>query len=134
VITVGCLLDGLLVFDYATLAISAEIALMVKRVARGLDFGEENPAVEAITEVGPGGLFLDTAHTLERMRTTALLPEIADRSPRSQWQANGAQDAHSRALRRVREILARDNPAVFSPDLDAQIRAEFSDLVAGDPS
>jgi trimethylamine--corrinoid protein Co-methyltransferase len=95
-ITVRCLLDGLLVFDYATLAISAEIALMVKRVARDLEFDEENLAAKAITEVGPGGLLLDTAHTLERMRSTALLPEIADRSPRSQWQANGAQDAHSR--------------------------------------
>jgi trimethylamine--corrinoid protein Co-methyltransferase len=131
-ITVGCLLDGLMVFDYANMAISAEIALMLKRVARGLDFGEENLAVKAITEVGPGGLFLDTPHTLKRMRTTALLPEIADRSPRPQWQANGAQDAHSRATRRVREILTRDNPAVFSPDVDARIRAAFEDLVAGD--
>jgi trimethylamine--corrinoid protein Co-methyltransferase len=131
-ITVGCLLDGLMAFDYANMAISAEIALMLKRVARGLDFGEEDLAVKVITEVGPGGLFLDTPHTLKRMRTAALLPEIADRSPRPQWQASGAQDAHSRAMQRVREILAYDNPAVFSPDVDARIRAEFEDLVAGD--
>jgi hypothetical protein len=35
-------------------------------------------------------------------------------------------------MQRVREILTRDNPAVFSPDVDARIRAEFEDLVTGD--
>jgi trimethylamine--corrinoid protein Co-methyltransferase len=114
------------------MAISAEIALMLKRVARGLEFSEENLAVRAITEVGPGGMFLDASHTLNRMRTDTLLPEIADRSPRPQWQANGAQNAHSRAMQRVRDILRSDNPAVFSPDVDARIRAAFEDLVAGD--
>jgi len=32
----------------------------------------------------------------------------------------------------VIDILTRDNPAVFAPDVDARIRAEFKDLVAGD--
>jgi hypothetical protein len=35
-------------------------------------------------------------------------------------------------MQRAREILARDNPAAFSPDVDARIRAEFKNLVAGD--
>ena len=77
-------------------------------------------------------MFMDTRHTLKRMRTTALLPEIADRNPRQQWEAKGALDSHARAMRRVREILTRDNPAVFSPDVDARIRAEFEGLVSGD--
>jgi hypothetical protein len=34
-------------------------------------------------------------------------------------------------MQKVHEILARDNPAVFSPDIDTRIRAEFKDLVAG---
>jgi trimethylamine--corrinoid protein Co-methyltransferase len=66
------------------------------------------------------------------MRTTALLPEIADRNPRQRWEDTGALDSHARAMRRVRDILALDNPAVFSPQVDARIRAEFADLVAGD--
>ena len=66
------------------------------------------------------------------LRTTALLPEIADRRPRQEWEADGALDAHARAIRRAREILTGDNPAVFSPDVDARIRAEFEGLVAGE--
>ena len=35
-------------------------------------------------------------------------------------------------MQRVRDILRRDNPATFSPDVDARIRTEFEGLVAGD--
>ncbi len=131
-ITMGCLLDGLMVFDYANMVIGDEIALMLKRVKRGIEFGEEELALDVIAEVGPGGMFLDTPHTLERMRTTALLPKLADRDPRDRWEAKGAPDSQARAMRRVRDILTRDNPAVFSPGVDERIRAEFEDLVAGD--
>ena len=122
----------LMTFDFAKAVIDNEIALMLKRVKRGFEFSEENLALDVIAEVGPGGTFIDTRHTLKHMRTTALLPEIANRDARQQWQEQGAPDSQARAMRRVREILARDNPAVFSPDVDARIRAEFKELVAGD--
>jgi trimethylamine--corrinoid protein Co-methyltransferase len=105
---------------------------MLKRVKRGLEFSEENLALDVIAEVGPGGMFMDHLHTLKRMRTTALLPEIADRHSRPQWEAEGAKDAHARGLERAREILSRDNPAALAPEVEARIRAAFSDLVAGD--
>ena len=35
-------------------------------------------------------------------------------------------------MKRVRDILTRDNPAVFSPEVDARIRAEFEGLVSGE--
>jgi hypothetical protein len=35
-------------------------------------------------------------------------------------------------MRHVRDILSLDNPAVFSPEVDARIRADFAGLVAGD--
>jgi trimethylamine--corrinoid protein Co-methyltransferase len=126
------LLDALLVFDFATAVIGSEIALMLKRAARGLEFGEETLALDVIAGVGPGGTFIDTDHTLRWMKKSALLPEIADRNPRPRWQAQGGLDAHARAMKRVREILTRDNPAVFSPEVDARIRAEFEGLVSGE--
>ncbi|MBW1891671.1 MAG: hypothetical protein JRI93_14380, partial [Deltaproteobacteria bacterium] len=41
-------------------------------------------------------------------------------------------DANKRAMAETRTILENDNPAVFSADLDAEIRARFKGLVAGD--
>jgi trimethylamine--corrinoid protein Co-methyltransferase len=132
VLTMGGTLDGLMVFDFAKAVIDNEIALMLKRMSRGLEFSEENLAAAAIAEVGPGGTFIDTRHTLKRIRNTAILPEIADREARQQWESKGRLDAQARAMRRVRDILSRDNPAVFSPDLDARVRAHFAGMVAGD--
>jgi trimethylamine--corrinoid protein Co-methyltransferase len=130
-LAMGGLLDALMTFDYAKLVIDSEIALMLKRIARGLEFSEENLALDALAEVGPGGNFVETRHTLKLMRSTALLPTIADRASRHQWQAAGALDSQARALRRVQDILRRDNPSVFSPKVDDRIRAEFESLVDG---
>jgi trimethylamine--corrinoid protein Co-methyltransferase len=131
-LNMGGLLDALMVFDFAKMVIDNEIALMLKQIGPGLQFSEENLALDVIGETGPGGMFIDKLHTLERMRTTALLPEIADRSPQAQWEANGMPDSQALAMQRVHEILTWDNPAVFSPDVDMCIRAEFEGLVAGD--
>lgn len=130
-LNMGGLLDALMVFDFPKAVIDNEIALMLKQVTRGLQFSQENLALDAIEETGPGGMFLDKDHTFQRMRTVALLPEIADRSPRDQWEAENKPDSQTQAMRRVDEILRRDNPAVFSPDIDARIRAEFDGLVPG---
>jgi hypothetical protein len=77
-------------------------------------------------------MFAGTEHTLERMRTGMFLAEIADRDPRAQWQERGSLDSHARAMHRVKHILTRDNPAVFSAEVDARVRAAFAGLVAGD--
>lgn len=126
------LLDALMAFDFAKAVIDNEIAMMLKRIRQGMEFSRENLALDLIAEVGPGGMFAATEHTIERMRTTMYLAEIADRDPRQLWQQRGALDAQARALQRAREILTRDNSAVFSPDVDARVRAAFIGIVSGD--
>ena len=71
-------------------------------------------------------------HTKARMRTTAVLPRLAERGMRPQWEGAGRPDIHSRALTEARRILSQANPAVWDDDLDATIRARFPGMVAGD--
>jgi trimethylamine--corrinoid protein Co-methyltransferase len=130
-LAMGGLLDALMAFDFGKAVVDHEIALMLKRVARGMEFSPDNLALDLIAEVGPGGIFADRRHTLQRMRTAAVLPEIAGRSPRDQWLAAGGQDAHRRALAKANEILRQDNPAVFGPEVDAAIRSRFQ-IVQGE--
>jgi len=132
IFNMGGLLDALMAFDFAKAVIDNEIALMLKQIKRGFEFSRENLALDQIAEVGPGGMFAGTEHTLERMRTGMLLAEVADRDPRAQWLERGGLDAQARAMKRVKEILTHDNPAVFSPEMDEKIRAAFPGIVAGD--
>ncbi len=132
IFNMGGLLDALMAFDFAKAVIDNDIAMMLKRIARGFEFSEQDLSLDLIAEVGPGGMFADTEHTLERMRTTMYLTQIADRNPRQQWQEEGALDVQARAMLRVKDILTHDNPAVFSKDIDQQLRSEFVGMVAGD--
>jgi trimethylamine--corrinoid protein Co-methyltransferase len=126
------LLDALMAFDFAKAVIDDEIALMLKRLKRGMEFGEDNLALDVIGEVGPAGGFIDHTHTLERMKTTAFLPFVADRDARQQWMEKGSKDSQAHAMDVVCNILTSDNSAVWSPDVDARVRAAFPGLVQGD--
>ncbi len=116
----GGLMDALMSLDMGQLVIDNEMALMLKRIARGLEFSETNLALDEIRESGPGGMFIDKAETLARMKDTAFLPEVADRDPRSKWIEKGSLTAHDRAMRRVQEILTRDNPTGFTGEVSAR--------------
>jgi trimethylamine--corrinoid protein Co-methyltransferase len=133
-LVIGGFLDAIMTYDPVKLVIDHEIGLMLKRAQQGLDGDGEAEALGEIADVGPGGTFVDRPHTLARLRTAALLPEIADRAPRHQWAAAGATTAHDRALQRVKEILERDSPMTLAPEVDARIRAAFGGLFAGPAS
>ncbi|MGN0962110.1 MAG: trimethylamine methyltransferase family protein, partial [Clostridia bacterium] len=130
---IGGLIEALMTFDYAQLAIDNEIALMLKRVARGIEYDEEEigEALKETKEVGPGGVFMETPLTLRNLRSLQYIPTIADRRPRSAWEAEGSKDASEKALDLVKEILSRDNPNTISEEADRKIRAEFPLLMPG---
>lgn len=127
----GGLLGSLMAFDFAKAVIDSEIALMLKRIKQGIEFTKENLSFDLIAETGPGGSYMESAHTIKHMRSTAFFPDVATREMRALWEEKGKHDAGARALNRARNILTKDNPAVFSEDVDAEIRARFKGLVEG---
>jgi len=126
------LLDALKAFDFSKAVIDDEIALMLKRLVRGIEFNEDNMAIDVIAKVGPGGTFMMEDSTITWMKSACLLPRIAERDARDTWLAKGSPDSHSRALERAYQILSKPNPAVLSSEIDERIRAEFPELVPGD--
>jgi trimethylamine--corrinoid protein Co-methyltransferase len=130
-LNMGGLLEALKVFDFAKTVIDDEIAQMLKRLKRGVEFSEENLALDVIKKIGPAGSFIVEPHTMKNMKKAALLTKLSDRDTRTQWQKNGALDTHARAMTRVRDILSHDSTALFSPEVNARIRAEYTDLIPG---
>jgi len=126
------LIEALLTFDFGMAVVDSEISLMLKRVARGVEFSEANLGLDEIRNVGPGGMFIDADSTIERMRTTAFLPENADRASRATWTKKHGLEAADRALIKARQILEMDCPSLFSPEVDSRIRQRFEGMVAGD--
>ena len=128
-LNMGGLLDALKVFDFGKAVMDEEIAQMLKRIKKGFDFAEGELGMEVISEVGPGGSFMVKPHTVKRMKTTAILPKLADRNSRENWESKGSLDTHARAMLRVRDILDQSSLVVFPAELENQLRATFNGLV-----
>lgn len=125
------LLDALKVFDFGKAVVDDEIGLMLKQLKQSIHFDTTELGLEVIAQVGPGGSFMVHPHTVKRMKNTALLPKVADRNARENWESKGSQDTQTRAMVRAKEILKRPNTAVFSDELDHRIHAAFPGLVNG---
>lgn len=127
----GGLIDALKTFDFAKAVIDDEIFQMLKRMQRGINFSEDDLALDVMAQVKPGGSFMMSPHTAKRMKTEALLTKIADRDARTIWEKKGSLDTHAHAMQRVNEIFAKVSTAIFPDEVEARIRAEFPNLIAG---
>lgn len=129
---IGGLIDALKTFDFAKAVIDDEVAQMLKRVKRGISFSDEDLAVDLIKEIGPGGSFIVAKHTINRMKTEAVMTKIADRDARTIWEKKGALDIQARAMNKVKEIMAKNPEPLISPEVDEKLHAAFPGLVAGE--
>lgn len=129
---IGGLIDALKTFDFAKAVIDDEIAQMLKRVKRGISFTDEDLAVNLIKEVGPGGSYIVAKHTVSRMKTEAVMTKLADRDARTIWEKKGSTDIHTRAMNKVKELMTKNTAPLISPEIDAQLKAAFPGLVAGE--
>jgi trimethylamine--corrinoid protein Co-methyltransferase len=130
-LNMGGLLDSLKAFDFAKAVIDDEIAMMLKRVKRGIKFDEQELALDVISQVKPGGSFMMNPHTLKRMKSEAFLTRLSERDACEVWKKKGALDTHARAMLHVHEILTRESTTLFSEDIERRIRLQFKDLVPG---
>ena len=124
------MLESMLTVAYEQFVIDNDINGMALRALQGITVDEDTLATEVIERVGPGGNYLTQRHTLDHIRGDEYyLPTTADRRSRTAWEQAGGVDARERAREIVREILARERPALIPPEVDAQIRAHF-DIIA----
>jgi trimethylamine--corrinoid protein Co-methyltransferase len=128
---IGGLIDALKTFDFAKAVIDDEIAQMMKRLKRGISFSEEDLALDLIREIGPGGSFITAKHTINRMKTEAVMTKIADRDARTIWEKKGALDIHARAMNRARDIMKQNTAALLPPETEEKLRARFPGMVSG---
>lgn len=126
------LIDALMAFDFGMAVIDNEIAMMLKRVSRGMEFSEESLALDEIAEAGPGGMFLTAERTLALMETAGFFPKVADRETRDIWAEAGSSDAYSRSLALAKEIIEEHGPALLDEQTEQRVRQASPGLVNGD--
>ena len=106
------------------LIVGNEVIGMTKRFLRGFEMSPQALARDVIADVGPGGNFLDTRHTLEHFQQELWRPGIFTRQQYSRWQEAGAKDTASRVREKIQQILERHRP----PVLDDKILADLEEI------
>ncbi len=109
------------------LMLQDEIIGYVESTMREMDFSDEAFGFDVIDEVGPGGSFIDTEHTVSRFRQELWQPRLLDREFYQAWKDAGAKSTEQRCELAVAEILASHTPEPVSDELDSALRAICAD-------
>jgi trimethylamine--corrinoid protein Co-methyltransferase len=118
-------MEGGLVASFEKFIIDVEILQMMSETLQPLRVDDAELAVEAIGEVGPGGHFFGSPHTLERYENAFYSPLVSDWRNFETWQQAGAPTAADHANRIWKQALEMYTP----PVLDESIKEELEDFV-----
>ncbi len=119
-------LEGGLTASFEKLIVDAEMLQMMVEYLQPIVVNEDSLGLAAIDEVGPGGHFFGSPHTMQRYETAFYTPLLSDWRNFESWVENGSEDATVRANRIWKQLLAEYE----QPPLDAGIDEALSEFVA----
>jgi trimethylamine---corrinoid protein Co-methyltransferase len=102
---------------------------MAKRAVKGIRVNDETLALKEILELGSGGSYIATPHTVRFLRDEFFFPGLSDRDDRNQWEKMGALDGRERARMEARRILMEPKPLMIPGEIDRKIREKFEILI-----
>ncbi|MEQ9490825.1 MAG: trimethylamine methyltransferase family protein [Alphaproteobacteria bacterium] len=119
-------LEGGLTMGYEKFMIDQDHLGMMHVFAKGVSTSDNDLALDAFRECGPGQHFLGCAHTMANYQTAFFDSEISDSNSYEQWRDGGRKDAIQRANERWKAALA----AYETPPIDPGIADGLTDFVA----
>ena len=119
-------LDGLLSMSYEKFMLDADLCGSLHSYLDGVKIDDDQLAVDAFAEVGPGNHFFGCSHTMAHYETAFWDSELSDNEPFEKWEAAGSVDAATRA----NKLWKRRLDEYEAPELDVAKRDALEDFVA----
>jgi trimethylamine--corrinoid protein Co-methyltransferase len=123
VLHAGGWLEGGLVCSFEKLIMDAEMLQMLAAFLEPIAMSEEDFGMEAIRDVGPGGHFFGTQHTLDRYETEFYEPMLSDWRNFETWHDDGARTATERANGIWKQLLNDYEQPPLDPAVDEELKA-----------
>lgn len=114
------------VFSPIQMILDAELVGAVRRVLRGFAVNDDTLAVDVIDQVGPGGLFTATEHTVRHFRQAQWEPQIWSREMVQSWLAGDQKIDVDRARELWRDLIAEPAP---EPGITAETEARLWSVI-----
>jgi trimethylamine--corrinoid protein Co-methyltransferase len=119
-------LEGGLCTGFEKLIMDADrLGAYQKVLDQGLEVSDEAFARDAYEEVGPGGHFLGSAHTMRNYQNAFYEPRLSDSENVESWEEGGALDMRARAHQRWKKMLKEYE----APPIDLALKAELEAFV-----
>jgi len=115
-------LEGGLVAGYEKFVMDIEILQMLQHEFTPLEIDEGTLGFDAHQEVGHGGHFLGSMHTMERFRTCFYRPLLSSSENYERWNRNGGLDTAARAAKIWKQKLEEYEQPALDPAIDAELR------------
>jgi len=119
-------MHGGLTASFEKLILDAEMLAMMAEYFRPIVVDEATLALDAIRDVGPGGHFFGTEHTMSRYRSAFYAPLLSNWDNHGQWLEKGSVMARERANAIWKQMLGDYE----QPPLDAGIAEGLAEYVA----
>ncbi len=130
-------LEGGLVASFEKAIIDIESLQTMARILQPIEISEAEIGLSAIDEVGPGGHFFGTGHTMERYRTAFYEPFLSDWRNHESWEQAGAKTTTMRATEIWQKVLAEFEPPPLDPGrkeaLDDYVARRKAEIGSGEP-
>ncbi|MBT7649037.1 MAG: methyltransferase, partial [Rhodospirillaceae bacterium] len=119
-------LEGGLVASFEKMIVDAEMIQGMIETMQPITVNDAEIGIEAMADVGPGGHFFGTQHTLDRYENAFYAPMLSDWRNFETWEEAGSPDATTRANKIWKQLLADFK----APPLDPAILEELETFVA----
>jgi trimethylamine--corrinoid protein Co-methyltransferase len=116
-------MEGGLVASFEKFILDVEMLQMMGEFLQPLEVTDDTLGLEAMTDVGPGGHFFGTAHTMARYETAFYSPILSDWRNYESWRLAGAQTAEQRANAIWKQALAEFQPPPLDPAITEALEA-----------
>jgi len=118
-------MEGGLSASFEKFVMDVDLLQMMATYLEGIEITEATLALDAIKDVGPGGHFFGTAHTMERYKNAFYSPLISDWRNFESWTEAGSPDA----LQKANQVYKQALNEYQQPELDIAIKDELDDFV-----
>ncbi len=118
-------MQGGLTTGFEKTMLDADLIQMYDAIKPRIDFSDADEVIDAIKEVGAGGHFLGSPHTMTRYTSEFHTPALSDWSNYEAWEEAGSTRVIDRATSAWKELLE----AYEAPPLEDAVRAELSEFV-----
>jgi len=115
--------EGGLTASFEKFILDVDMLQMVAEFLKPLDVSPDALALDAVREVGPGGHYFGTAHTLARYETAFYSPILSDWRNFETWTEAGQPTTYDHANRIFKEVLARYERPAMDPAIEEELDA-----------